>query len=220
MIKNLGLPQYQLSEEIAHSIIHGIGIVLAIAALAVLTSFASMFGTARHIVSCSIYGATLIILYSASTLYHSIQHRTAKKLLRVFDHSAIFLLIAGTYTPFLLVSMQGALGWSFFGIIWGFAALGIAFQLFLLRKYKVLVVLLYIIMGWAIITVIKPLIASIPPIGLTFLIVGGLAYTLGTIFYAWQRIPYNHAIWHGFVLAGSIFHFFSVFYSVIPPAVA
>lgn len=216
MMENLGLPTYRLSEEIAHSIIHGIGIVLAITALAVLTSYASVFGTARHIVSCSIYGATLIILYSASTLYHSIQHRKAKKILRIFDHSAIFLLIAGSYTPFLLISMGGALGWSFFGIIWGLAALGITFQLHLIEKHKILVVFLYIAMGWSVITVIKPLIASIPTIGLVFLIVGGLAYTLGTIFYAWDRLPYNHAIWHGFVLAGSIFHFFSIFYSVIP----
>jgi hemolysin III len=216
MLKNLGLPTYRLSEEIAHSIIHGIGIVLAIAALAVLTSYASVFGTARHIVSCSIYGATLILLYSASTLYHSIQHRTAKKILRIFDHSAIFLLIAGSYTPFLLISMGGALGWSFFGIIWGLAALGITLQLHLIEKHKILVVFLYIGMGWSVITVIKPLIAAIPTIGLVFLIVGGLAYTLGTIFYAWNRLPYNHAIWHGFVLAGSIFHFFSIFYSVIP----
>ncbi|TFG38180.1 MAG: hypothetical protein E4H39_00880 [Syntrophobacterales bacterium] len=215
-MENLGLPTYRLSEEIAHSIIHGIGIVLAITALAVLTSYASVFGTARHIVSCSIYGATLIILYSASTLYHSIQHRKAKKILRIFDHSAIFLLIAGSYTPFLLISMGGALGWSFFGIIWGLAALGITFQLHLIEKHKILVVFLYIAMGWSVITVIKPLIASIPTIGLVFLIVGGLAYTLGTIFYAWDRLPYNHAIWHGFVLAGSIFHFFSIFYSVIP----
>ena len=216
MIKNLGLPTYRLSEEIAHSVIHGIGIVLAITALAVLTSYASVFGTARHIVSCSIYGATLIILYSASTLYHSIQHRTAKKILRIFDHSAIFLLIAGSYTPFLLISMGGALGWSFFGIIWGLAALGITLQLHLIEKHKILVVILYIAMGWSVITVIKPLIAAIPTIGLVFLIVGGLAYTLGTIFYAWDRLPFNHAIWHGFVLAGSIFHFFSIFYSVIP----
>jgi hemolysin III len=216
MLKNLGLPTYKLSEEIAHSIIHGIGIVLAITALAVLTSYASVFGTARHIVSCSIYGATLIILYSASTLYHSIQHRHVKKILRIFDHSAIFLLIAGSYTPFLLISMGGALGWSFFGIIWGLAALGITLQLHLIEKHKVLVVLLYIAMGWSVITVIKPLVAAIPTIGLIFLIVGGLAYTLGTIFYAWNRLPYNHAIWHGFVLAGSIFHFFSIFYSVIP----
>ncbi len=218
MIKNLGLPKYKLSEEIAHSVIHGIGIVLAITALAVLTSYASIFGTARHIVSCSIYGASLIILYSASTLYHSIPNRTAKKVLRIFDHSAIFLLIAGTYTPFLLVSMGGALGWSFFGIIWGLAAVGIVFQFRLIEQHKILVVLLYIVMGWSVITVIKPLISAIPTIGLVFLIVGGLAYTLGTIFYAWNRLPYNHAIWHGFVLAGSIFHFFSVFYSVIPSA--
>jgi len=217
MLENLGLPKYKVNEEIAQSIIHGIGIVLAIAALAILTSYASVFGTARHIVSCSIYGATLIILYSASTLYHGVQYRPAKKMLRLLDHAAIFFLIAGTYTPFLLVSMSGALGLSLFGVIWGLAVLGIALQLFLLqREYNTLVVVSYIVMGWLIVPVIKPLIASIPPIGLTYLIAGGLAYTLGIVFYAWQRLPYNHAIWHGFVLAGSIFHFFSIFYSVIP----
>ncbi|MDO9515118.1 MAG: hemolysin III family protein [Syntrophales bacterium] len=217
MFENVGIPTYRAREEIAQSIIHGIGIILAIAALAVLTSYASVFGTARHIVSCSIYGATLIILYAASTLYHSVQYQPAKKVLRVFDHVAIFFLIAGTYTPFLLVSMRGPLGWSFFGVVWGLTAVGIVLQLFLLpRNHGTLTVLLYIAMGWLIVPVIRPLIAAIPTIGFAYLIAGGLAYTLGIVFYAWKRLPYHHAIWHGFVLAGSIFHFFSVFYSVIP----
>ncbi len=217
MFENVGIPTYRVREEIAQSIIHGIGIVLAIAALAVLTSYASVFGTARHIVSCSIYGATLILLYASSTLYHSVQYRPAKRMLRVLDHAAIFFLIAGTYTPFLLISMRGPLGWSFFGVIWGLTALGILLQLFLLpRNHSTLTVVLYIAMGWLIVPVIKPLIAAIPPIGFVYLIAGGLAYTLGIVFYAWKRLPYHHAIWHGFVLAGSIFHFFSVFYSVIP----
>ena len=220
MLKNLSIPNYELHEEIAQSIIHGIGIILAVAALAILTSYASVFGTTRHIVSCSIYGTTLILLYTSSTLYHSIAYRPAKKFLRVLDHAAIFFLIAGTYTPFLLINMRGPLGWSFFAMIWGFTVVGIILQLFLLtRNHKTLTVVLYIAMGWLIVPVIKPLIASIPPIGLVYLIAGGLAYTLGIIFYAWKRLPYHHAIWHGFVLAGSIFLFFSVFYSAIPSVV-
>ena len=217
MLNNVSIPTYRAREEIVQSIIHGVGIVLAIAALTVLTSYASVFGTARHIVSCSIYGATLIILYAASTLYHSVQYRPAKRVLRVFDHVAIFFLIAGTYTPFLLINMRGPLGWSFFGIIWGLAVVGIALQLFLLhRDHSTLTVVLYIALGWLIVPVIGPLVAAIPPIGFVYLIAGGLAYTFGIVFYAWSKLPYHHAIWHGFVLAGSIFHFFSVFYSVIP----
>lgn len=217
MLENVGIPTYRAREEIVQSVIHGVGIVLAIAALAVLTSYASVFGTTRHIVSCSIYGATLILLYASSTLYHSARYRPAKKLLRVLDHAAIFFLIAGTYTPFLLINMRGTLGWSFFGVIWGLTAVGIVLQLFLLpRNRGTLTVLLYIAMGWLIVPIIRPLIAAIPPIGLVYLIAGGLAYTLGIVFYAWKKLPYHHAIWHGFVLAGSILHFFSVFYSVIP----
>ena len=217
MLNNVSIPTYRAREEIVQSIIHGVGIVLAIAALTVLTSYASVFGTARHIVSCSIYGATLIILYAASTLYHSVQYRPAKRVLRVFDHVAIFFLIAGTYTPFLLINMRGPLGWSFFGIIWGLAVVGIALQLFLLhRDHSTLTVVLYIALGWLIVPVIGPLVAAIPPIGFVYLIAGGLAYTFGIVFYAWSKLPYHHAIWHVFVLAGSIFHFFSVFYSVIP----
>ncbi len=217
MLKDLGIPAYEVREEIAHSITHGIGIILAIAALAILTSYASVFGTTRHIVSCSIYGATLILLYVSSTVYHGTRYRPAKKILRVLDHAAIFFLIAGTYTPFLLISMRGPLGWSFFVMIWGLTAVGIILQLFLLtRNYHTLTVVLYIAMGWLIVPVIKPLIAAIPTIGFIYLIAGGLAYTLGIVFYAWKKLPYHHAIWHGFVLAGSTLHFFSVFYSVIP----
>jgi len=217
MFENVGIPTYRVREEIAQCVIHGIGIVLAIAALAVLTSYASVFGTTRHIVSCSIYGATLILLYAASTLYHGVQYRPAKKMLRVLDHVAIFFLIAGTYTPFLLISMHGTLGWSFFGVIWGLTAVGIVIQLFLLpRNHGTLTVVLYIAMSWLIVPVIRPLIAAIPPIGFVYLIAGGLTYILGIVFYAWKRLPYHHAIWHGFVLVGSILHFFSVFYSVIP----
>ena len=167
--------------------------------------------------SCSIFGATLILLYAASTLYHSVQYQPAKRVLRVFDHMAIFFLIAGTYTPFLLINMRGTLGWFFFGVIWGLTAVGIILQVYLLRRnHSILPVVLYIAMGWLIVLIIKPLIAAIPTIGFVYLLAGGLTYILGIVFYGWKGLPYHHAIWHVFVLAGSTFHFFSVFYSVIP----
>jgi hemolysin III len=148
-----------------------------------------------------------------------IQRPRAKTVLRVFDHSAIFLLIAGTYTPFTLVNLRGPWGWSLFGLIWGLALLGIILQFSLLRRHAFLRVLLYLAMGWVVVVAIKPLMAAVPPIGLALLVTGGLAYTLGIGFYVWHRLPYHHAIWHGFVLAGSVLHFFAVFYSVIPAPV-
>lgn len=215
MTENAKIPRYSLGEEIANSITHGVGILLAIGGLGVLTAFASLYGGAWHVVSCSIFGATMIIAYTTSTLYHSIQYPKAKNVLRVIDHSAIFLLIAGTYTPFTLVNMRGPWGWSLFGTIWGLAILGIVFKA-LIRRWHTISVVLYILMGWAVIVAIKPLAASVAPGGLVLLVSGGLAYTVGVIFYAWSRLPYNHAIWHGFVLAGSILHFFAILFYVIP----
>jgi hemolysin III len=211
-----GLPRYRAGEEVANGVSHGIGMVLAAAALVVLTVYASALGSTRHLVGCTIYGVTLLFLYTASTLYHSIQRPRAKTVLRVFDHSAIFLLIAGTYTPFTLVNLRGPWGWSLFGLVWGLALLGIVLQFSLLRRYSFLRVLLYVAMGWVAVIAIKPLTASLPPVGLVLLVAGGLAYTGGIVFYVWHRLPYHHAIWHGFVLAGSVLHFFSVFYSVLP----
>ena len=208
--------RYTVGEEIASSIIHGIGILLAIGGCAILTTYASIFGDGWHIISCSIFGVTLVILYTASTLYHSIPFAKAKKFFRVLDHSAIFLLIAGTYTPFMLVNLRGPWGWSLLAVIWGVAALGITFQPVLIRKWKVLSVILYVLMGWAVVVAIRPLILSVDTGGLILLVLGGLVYTLGVIFYAWKKMPYNHAIWHGFVLAGSALHFFAVLFYVIP----
>jgi hemolysin III len=210
------VPRYRLGEEIANGVIHGVGVVFAVVALAVLTAYAHWFGTIRHIVSCSIFGVTLLILYLASTLYHTVQPPRAKAVLRVVDHSAIFLLIAGTYTPFTLVNLRGPWGWSLFGLVWGLAILGIILQFSLLKRFTFLRVLLYVAMGWVVIVAIKPLVVSVPPLGLVLLIAGGVAYTAGIGFYVWHRLPYHHAVWHVFVLAGSVFHFFSVFYSVIP----
>jgi hemolysin III len=210
------LPKYRPGEEIAHGITHGVGTLLAIAAMGVLMAAASSSGSAHHLVSCSIFGVSLIILYSASTLYHTIQYPRAKAVLQFFDHSAIFLLIAGTYTPFTLVNLHGPWGWSLFGLIWGLAIVGIVLQFSLLRRFSSLRIVLYVAMGWVVVVAIKPLLASVPPAGLGLLVAGGVAYTAGIGFYVWHRLPYHHAIWHLFVLAGSAFHYLAVYYSVIP----
>jgi hemolysin III len=216
MALNIPLSQYSIREELANSITHGIGVILAIGALVVLDVFAAKFGDAWHVISCSIFGATLIILYTSSTLYHSIPFRRAKMLLRIIDHSAIFLLIAGTYTPFTLVSLRGPWGWSLFGAVWAIALLGVVFQVFLLRRWPLFSVGIYVGMGLLILIALKPLFAALPPIGLRLLVAGGMAYIFGLIFYGWNRLPYSHAVWHLFVLAGSALHFFAVLFSVIP----
>ena len=198
-------------EEIANSLTHGVGAVLAVAGLVVLALSASRGGTARTVVGCVVFGATLVLLYSASTLYHSLGHGRprAKAVLRALDHSAIFLLIAGTYTPFTLVSLRGPWGWSLFGVVWGLAVAGIALRLTLRRRPTALFVALYLAMGWCVVVAAKPLLAAVGPGGIALLVAGGLAYSLGVVFYAWRR-PYHHAIWHAFVLAGSAFHYAAV----------
>lgn len=205
---------YSMAEEIAHSIIHGIGVLLAFVGLGILIEHAAVFGSVRHVVSCGVYGATLILLYISSTLYHSIQNQHAKSILRVLDHSSIYLLIAGSYTPFTLISLQGAWGWSLFGFVWGLAMFGIALQLTPLRRLSYLRLILYLTMGWAAVFAIKQLAASIPASALALLVAGGVAYTTGIIFYLWKRLPYHHAIWHVFVLSGSVLHFFAVLLSI------
>lgn len=209
-------PRYSLAEEIANSITHGIGIVLAIAGLAVLTAFATLHGDAWHVVACSIFGATLIVQYTTSTLYHSIHAEKVKPVLRALDHSAIFLLIAGTYTPFTLVNLRGPWGWSLFAAIWAIGLAGIILRLVLKGRLHGLVVALYIAMGWAAVIAIRPMLQHVGLGGLLLLAGGGLAYTAGVGFYKWRRLPYNHAIWHGFVLVGSCLHFFAVLLYVIP----
>ncbi|WP_051309117.1 PAQR family membrane homeostasis protein TrhA [Desulfogranum japonicum] len=210
------LPRYSLYEEIANSITHGIGIIFSIAGLGVLTSFASTFGSVWHIVSCSIYSGTMILLYSISTLYHSIPGEKTKAVFRVLDHSSIFLLIAGTYTPITLVCLRGPLGWTIFGSIWGLAVLGILLEIFLPKKLRYITIGLYVIMGWTIILAVKPMLSSVPPGGLWLLLIGGLWYTFGIPFYIWRSLPFNHAIWHLFVLGGTIFQFFAILLYVVP----
>ena len=202
-------------EDIANSLTHGVGAVLAVAGLVVLVLSASRNGTASTVVGCVVFGATLVLLYSASTLYHSLGHGRprAKAVLRALDHSAIFLLIAGTYTPFTLVSLRGPWGWSLFGVVWGLAVAGIALRLTLRRRPTALFVALYLAMGWCVVVAAKPLLAAVNPGGIALLMAGGLAYSLGVVFYAWRR-PYHHAIWHAFVLAGSAFHYAAVLHYV------
>ncbi len=208
--------EYTYREEIANSITHGIGALLSIAGLAVLISFATTRGDAWHIVSCTIYGVTLILLYTASTLYHSIPQPSLRGLLRTFDHSAIYLLIAGTYTPFMLVSLRGPWGWSLFGTIWGIALLGIVLKTTSFGRLPGVSLGFYLTMGWIVVIAIKPMLAVLDKGGMELLILGGLAYTAGVVFYVWEKLPYSHAIWHLFVMAGSIFHFFAILFYVIP----
>jgi len=203
-------------EEVMNAVTHGIGTLLAVAGLVLLTVFAYLYGEIWHIVSFSIYGTTLVLLYLASTLYHSFTNERLKYIFKILDHSAIYLLIAGTYTPFTLVPLHGVLGWTVFGLVWGLAVLGIVLKIFFVGRFKVISTLCYILMGWFIIIAIKPLIATVPTLGIMWLVIGGLFYTLGTIFYLWHKLPYNHAIWHLFVLAGSISHFIAVFFYVLP----
>ena len=207
---------YTIGEEIASSITHGIGAALSIAALVILVVLAATRGDAWRVVSFSIYGTTLILLYMASTLYHAIQHPGAKKVFRILDHSSIFLLIAGTYTPFLLVPLRGGWGWSLFGVIWALAITGIVFKAIFINRMKKLSVVIYILMGWLVLIALNPMLDNIPPAGLWWLAGGGLSYTGGVVFYAMKRIKYTHAIWHLFVLGGSICHFFAILLYVLP----
>ena len=211
-------PRHSL-EEIANAITHGIGLLLSIAGFVVLLVLAALRGTAWHIVACSIYGATLICLYAASTLYHAVISPRVKRALRIFDHSAIYLLISGTYTPFLLVSLRGPWGWSLFGVIWGLALAGVLFKFWFVERFAILSTAVYIAMGWLVVIAAKPVITHLSLTAIIWLLAGGLAYTGGVIFFAAKRIPYSHAIWHLFVLAGSICHYFAILSTVIPPRV-
>ncbi|SDK56543.1 PAQR family membrane homeostasis protein TrhA [Microbulbifer yueqingensis] len=214
--------RYSLAEEIASSVTHGVGALLAIAGLGVLCAFATLNGDVWHIVSSSIYAATLILCFGASTLYHSITHPPAKEVLRTIDHSSIFLLIAGSYTPFTLVSLReastglGSWGWWLFGIIWGLALAGLVIQFTPLKKIRALSITLSALMGWVVVVAAKPLMDNLAPGGLWLLLLGGLCYTGGIIFYLWRSLRFHHAIWHLFVLAGGILHFFAVLIYVIP----
>lgn len=204
------------AEEFANSVTHGVGLGLSLAGLVVLVILTALRGTAWHVVSCTIYGSTLVILYAASTLYHSVQWPRAKRVLRIIDHGAIYLLIAGTYTPFTLVNLRGGLGWTLFGVVWALAALGIVFKVFHVDRFPIASTLVYLSMGWLVVIAWKPVVTLIPVGGIALIAAGGAAYTAGVFFFAANRIPYNHAIWHLFVLAGSVFHYAAVLLYVLP----
>lgn len=208
--------EYTFAEEIANSITHGFGMLLSIGGLVVLLNVANAYGNAWHVTACSIFGATLILSYASSTLYHSIPLAEAKRILKVVDHVAIYLLIAGTYTPFTLISLRGPWGWSLFGTIWGLAILGVILKTTMLGKIAGISTAIYLAMGWIVVVAIKPMLSAVEPGGLILLLLGGLAYSAGVIFYAWKGLPYNHAIWHLFVLTGSLCHYFAILFYVIP----
>ncbi len=210
-LERVPLSQKQsLGEEIANAITHGTGVGLSIAALVILVVFAAKRSDTWKVVSFSIYGATMIALYLASTLYHSFGQPNVKRFFRILDHSSIFLLIAGTYTPLTIGTMRGGWGWTLFGVIWGLSIIGINLKVFAMRKLKVLSVVVYMLMGWIIVIAIKPLLNSAPASFLMWMLIGGLAYTLGVVFYVARKMPYHHSVWHLFVLGGSICHFFGM----------
>ena len=214
------IKQYRLGEEIASAITHGLGVVFGIVALTLLVVLAALKGTVWHVVSVSIYGATLIILYTMSTLYHSFRSEKLKWLFKIFDHSSIYLLIAGTYTPFLLVLLRndGALGWTLFGVIWGFALIGILISSFFVGRFKLITAGCSLLMGWVIVFAMNPLISKCAELDIKqaiyWLMAGGIAYTLGVVFYVMKKVPYFHAVWHLFVLLGSVCHFVSILYLI------
>jgi hemolysin III len=184
----------------------------------VLVAYATLYGDSRHIVGSAIFGSTLVLMYTASTLYHSIPLPRARKVLRIIDHTMIFFLIAGSYTPFTLVTLNGRWGWILFGITWGLALAGVVFKVFTAGRFRKLSLAIYLGMGWCAIVAIRPLIETLATGGLVLLVIGGLCYTGGVVFYVRERLRYHHAIWHVFVLAGSAFHYFAVLFYVIPGA--
>lgn len=205
-------------EEMTNVITHGAGVLLSIAATVLLIVQAARFGSARGVVGCAVFGTTLILTYFSSAIYHLVRDLRIKHRLRIFDHISIYLLIAGTYTPFTLVSLYGAWGWSLFGVIWGLAVVGIGFKLYSVDKLAWLSTLTYVLMGWVILVAIVPIVEALPAGALFWLVLGGLLYTGGVIFFLMETVPFAHTFWHLFVLAGSVCHFFAVLYYVAPLA--
>ena len=210
-----GVNEFTLIEEIWHAITHGVGLALSIAGLAILVAFAALQGSALVITSSAIFGATLIILYGASTLYHAITHTQIKKIFQQFDHASIYFLIAGTYTPVTLISLGGAWGWTIFSIIWGAALVGVFLKFAYPGRFEKLSLVLYILMGWMIVAAMQPLMENMESGGLWLMLAGGLAYTVGIVFYVWDSLPFNHTIWHLFVLGGSILHYLMVLIYIV-----
>jgi len=213
-----GTKDYSPLEEKINIISHAIGFSLSIVALVLLVTHATLHGDVWSIVSFSIFGSSLIILYAASTFYHSAKKSELRNRLNIIDHASIYVLIAGTYTPFTLVTLNGAIGWVIFGISWGLALTGIILKLFFTGKYNLMSTIMYVLMGWIIVFAIKPLINNLPLEGFLWLFAGGISYTIGAIIYGIKKIKFNHAIFHMFVLMGSFCHFMSVYFYVLPSA--
>ena len=203
-------------EEVMNSLTHGVGLALSAAGMAVLVTLAAMRGSGWHIVACSLYGTSLLLLYAASTLYHASRKSSVRKVLQKFDHAAIYVLIAGTYTPIVLVNMRGGWGWTLFGLVWGFAVAGIVFKVLFAGRFTLVSTVLYLGMGWLVVIALNPLVRALPDLGLLLLLLGGLAYSIGCVFYLKDAKPFRHFAWHLFVLAGSVFHYFAILVSVVP----
>ncbi|WP_078409034.1 PAQR family membrane homeostasis protein TrhA [Priestia abyssalis] len=201
---------FSKGEEIANSITHGIGALLSIAALVLLIVFSSLYGNAWHVVSFTLFGVTMVVLYTSSTLVHSFPAGKAKDVFEVMDHSSIYFFIAGTYTPFLFIAVKGWLGWTLFGIVWGLAISGTVFKAFFVKKFLFASTILYVVMGWLIVFAWNPLVENVPSKGVILLVIGGVLYTVGAVFYVWRGFKFHHAIWHLFVLGGTVTHFFAV----------
>ncbi len=212
---NTNINDFSITEEIWHAITHGIGFFMGIAGLVVLVVTATIHSDALGITASAIYGTTLIVMYGSSTLYHSITNYRIKKLFQTFDHASIYILIAGSYTPISLLTLRGAWGWSIFGVNWGIAVVGVALKFLYPRRFEKLSLYLYVIMGWMVIVAFDPLIHNMPSGGLWLLVAGGLFYSFGVIFYVKDSKPYFHTIWHFFVLAGSVCHYFAILLYVL-----
>jgi len=207
---------YSPLEESINIYSHILGIVLSLVGLVFLLLKAANHGDVWHIVSAAIFGISLIVLYTASSLYHSAKDPAVRNRLRIFDHAAIYVIIAGTYTPFTLITLHGTVGWIIFGITWGMALIGIILKLFFTGRFKILSTAMYVFMGWVIVFAINPLIDNLAPSGLQLLVAGGLAYTVGAVLYSIKAIPLNHAIFHILVLVGTGCHYFAVYFYVLP----
>ncbi|GAE25294.1 membrane protein hemolysin III homolog [Halalkalibacter wakoensis JCM 9140] len=203
-------------EEIANAITHGFGALFSIVALVILPLLSSLHGSALHVISFTIYGVTMLLLYFSSTMVHALPPGKAKDLFEIFDHASIYLFIAGSYTPLLFIVVQGTLGWTLFGIVWGIATIGVILKFFFVKRFLFLSTIFYIGMGWLALFAIKPIMETLPQLGVALLFSGGISYTVGTVFYMWRGFKYHHAIWHLFVLVGTILHFFLILFYVLP----
>ncbi len=205
-------------EEVANALLHGVGAAMGMAVLAVMVVLSALYGTALDVVASAVFGASLVLLYTASTLYHAFPWPRAKQVMEVMDHAAIYVLIAGTYTPFALVALGGAWGWSMFGVVWGLAAIGIAAQAIFPGRVRGLMTALYVVMPWVVVIAGKPLLSTLAPAAIAWLAAGGVVYSVGVFFYYKKRFPFSHAVWHLFVLGGSACHVVAVLNWVVPRA--